>query len=381
MKVNREPGSAPDRVVLSIALEEQSTGELSFAIGYSTAEGVIGDITYTERNLMETGQFLQVKLSGSQVSGGIDVSWTEPRFLDRNLSFGVDLFVRNSDYTQSAGYTVAGYADFKAGGSVRLGFALLDNLWLTTNYTAYFEDVYNVDANASLAVKQIAGPSVVSSVGYSLIYDTRNNRKNPTRGFYFSFAQDFAGLGGDVDYVRSVAEARAYYPLTSYLTLVGRGIGGTIQGWNSQDVRIVDDFFKGGETVRGFAPGGLGARDIASGDSLGGKTFYAGTVEVRFPLPFIPDDLGFGGAIFADAGSLYGTDANKFAAAYIRKNPGAGALYQGIENNDDTLRTSVGASILWNSPIGPLRADFAYVINKEAYDQTQFFKFGAATKF
>ncbi len=387
VKVNREPGSAPDRVVITLALEEQSTGELSFAVGYSSAEGVIGEVSYSERNFMGTGQYVQVKLTGSLVSGGIDASWTEPRFLDRNISFGIDTFIRNSNYTQSAGYTVAGYEDFKVGGSLRLGFALTDNLWLNTNYTLYYEDVYNVDSNSSLAVQQIAGSSVVSSVGYSLIYDTRNNRKNPSRGFYFSWAQDFAGLGGDIDYIRSTAEARAYYPLTKDLTLVGRAIGGVIQGWNGQDVRIVDDFFKGGETVRGFYTAGLGAQDVASGDALGGKTFYAGTVEVRFPMPFIPEDMGFGGAIFADAGTLYGTDANKFAAAYIASYPSKHGgvaypgTYLGIQNNDDVLRSSVGASIIWNSPVGPLRADFAYVITKEAFDQTQFFRFGAATKF
>jgi outer membrane protein insertion porin family len=380
VKVNKEPGSAPDRVILTIAVEEQSTGELSFAVGYSTAEGVIGEISYTERNLMGTGQFLQVKLSGSVVSGGIDVNWTEPRFLDRNMSFGVDLFVRNSNYTESAGYTVAGYEDFKAGGSIRLGFALLDNLWLNTNYTAYFEDVYNIDSGAPLAVEEIQGTSWVSSVGYSLIYDTRNNRKNPTRGIYLSFGQDFAGLGGTVDYIRSVAEARGYYPLTSWLTLVGRAVGGKVIGWNGQDVRIVDDFFKGGETIRGFAPAGIGPRDVASTDALGGKTFYAGTTEVRFPLPLIPEDLGFGGAFFADAGSLYGTDANNFAQRYLSAHPGC-CTYSGIYDNSNDVRVTAGASIIWNSPIGPLRADFAYVIKKEAGDQTEVFRFGAATKF
>ena len=96
VKVNKEPGSAPDRVILNVQVEEQSTGELSFAAGYSSAEGVIGEISYTERNLLGTGQYLQVKVSGSMVSGGADVSWTEPRFLDRNLSFGVDVFARDN---------------------------------------------------------------------------------------------------------------------------------------------------------------------------------------------------------------------------------------------------------------------------------------------
>jgi outer membrane protein insertion porin family len=385
VKVNKEPGSAPDRVILNVNVEEQSTGELSFAAGYSSAEGVIGEVSYTERNLLGTGQFLQVKVSGSVVSGGADVSWTEPRFLDRNLSFGLDAFARQSDYTQSAGYTNAGYADLKAGGSIRFGFALTDNLWLNTNYTAYADDVYKVDSLASYAVQQMAGNALVSSVGYSLIYDTRNNRKNPSNGIYVSWTQDVAGLGGDVDYIRSVAEVRGYYPLTREFTLVGRAIGGNIQGWNGQDVRIVDDFYKGGETIRGFATAGIGPRDPWTGQTYGGKNFYAATTEVRFPLPFIPDDLGFSGAVFADAGTLYGTDAFKFANKYCSSHPmvcGKGTINSPVPPEDsEAIRSSVGGSIIWNSPIGPLRADFAWALAKESFDQTQVFRFGAATKF
>src|SRR5208337_3994619 len=152
VKVNKEPGSAGDRVVLAVDVTEQSTGELSFSAGYSSAEGVIGDVTYSERNFMGTGQFVQVKLSGSQVSYGVDTSWTEPRFLDRNLSFGVDAFVRNSDYKASTGLTNAGYEDFRTGGSLRFGFGLLENVWLNTTYTFMYEDIYNLDQTAPLAV-------------------------------------------------------------------------------------------------------------------------------------------------------------------------------------------------------------------------------------
>lgn len=392
VKVSKEPGSAPDRVVLSVNCEEQSTGELSFSAGYSTAEGVIGEIGYTERNFMGTGQYVQVKLSGSLISYGVDASWTEPRFLDRNLSLGVDVFIRNSDYKADTGYTTAGYEDFKTGASLRFGFALMDNLWFNTNYTFIYEDIYNLDPNAPLAVWEVAGTSIISSVGYSVIYDTRNNRKNPTRGVYVSFSQDFAGLGGNIDYIRTVGEARGYYPLTSYFTLVGRATGGTIQGWNGELVRTTDDFYKGGETIRGFAVAGLGPRDPLTQNSLGGKNFYAGTAELRFPIPFVPDDLGFGGAIFADAGSVWGTDANALGLRYLGGSL-AGNCPNGISNaapgnqcfalaqDSDALRLSVGASVIWNSPIGPLRADLGWAILKQPFDQTQVFRFGAATKF
>jgi outer membrane protein insertion porin family len=192
-----------------------------------------------------------------------------------------------------------------------------------------------------------------------------------------------AGVGGDVDYIRSVAEARGYYPLTKDITLVGRAIGGNIMGWNGQDVRTVDDFFKGGETIRGFAPSGLGPRDQVTGDPYGGKNFWATTAEVRFPIPFIPDDLGFSGAFFADAGSVWGTDAAHFANAFLASHPAfvcATTPCFAVEDSD-AVRASVGASLIWASPIGPLRADLGWAILKEPFDQTQIFRFGAATKF
>jgi len=383
VKVNKEPGSAGDRVALNINVEEQSTGELSFSAGYSTAEGVIGDVSYTERNFMGTGQMVQVKLSGSQVSYGLDTSWTDPRFLDRNLSFGVDAFVRNSDYKSDTGYTTAGYEDFKTGSSLRFGFGLLDNLWLNTNYTFMYEDIWNLDSNAPLAVYEVAGASITSSVGGSLIWDTRNNRKFPTRGVYVSLSETFAGVGGDVDYVRSVGEVRGYYPITKDFTLVGRGIAGNIFNWNSGGlIRTIDDFYKGGECVRGFAPAGLGARDPSTGDSLGGKNFYCATAEIRFPLPFIPEDMGFSGAVFADAGSVWGTDAVALGNQYLASHGcPAGATCPQQAQDSSNVRASVGGSLMWNSPIGPLRADFGWALLKEQFDQTQIFKFGASTQF
>ncbi len=360
VKVNREPGSAPDRVILTVELEEQSTGELSFAAGYSSNDGIIGEIAYTERNLLGKGQYLRVRLSGSFESGQFDVSFTEPRFLDRNISAGIDAFHKETNYEDEAGYN-----NRKTGAGVRLGFALADRLWFNNNYTFTRDEVFDVDDDASQAVQEIEGTANISSYGYSLVYDTRNNRQNPSRGVYLDWSQDIAGLGGDVNYIRSTAEARAYYPIYKRVTLVGRLIGGYITGWGDEDVRLVDAFYKGGETIRGFDSAGLGPRDL-EGDALGGTAFYAGTVEIRFPIPFLPDELGFGGAVFADAGSVFGSDVDKSTTPF---------------EDSEEIRTSVGASLLWNSPVGPLRADFAYVINKADFDETELFRFGAATKF
>jgi len=374
VKIEKQKGSAPDRTVLTVAVEEQQTGELSFAVGYSTSAGIIGDVTYTERNLMGTGQYLQVALNGS-VSGteGITVSWTEPRFLDRNLSFGVDAFIKNADYTAATGYTVAGYEDFRVGGALRFGVPITDEFSVGFNYTLMLDDVYNLDPNASLAVKQIAGEAVISSVGYNLIYDTRNNKKKPTRGFYFKGTQDFAGAGGDVNYIRSTTEMRAYYPVSDEITLAGRTTGGTIMGWGGQGVRVVDAFYKGSETIPGFQGAGLGPRDAVTGDALGATTFYSATTELRFPLPFVPQDLGLSGAVYAAAGSAFGTDAQKFASAYAAQH---GTTNNLVIQDSSALRSSVGASLIWDSPVGPLRADFSDVLTKAPQDKTQVFGFG-----
>jgi outer membrane protein insertion porin family len=381
VEVKRRPGSAQDRVVLDVELTETSTGELSFGAGFSSNEGVIGDVSITERNLLGNGQFLRLKLAGSLERLQIDLSFTEPRFLDRNLSAGFDLYHKEIDQTSQSGFKQR-----KSGGQIRLGFPLAENLWMQTHYGLSRDEIYDVKDNASLAIKEACGDVLLkaatancqdgayytSLVGTTLTYDARNHPKTPTRGFYLQLEDEFAGLGGDVNYWKVGAEARAYYPITEKITLIGRVIGGHIQGWGGDDVKILDSYFKGGETVRGFERSGYGARDVTPGgrgDALGGTTYWAATAEIRFPIPFIPDDLGISGAIFADAGSLY--DVGGKAKQVL----GANLV------DDNTIRTSVGASLMWNSPVGPLRMDYAEVLSKASVDKEQQFRFGASTKF
>lgn len=390
-EVKRRPGSAPDRVVLDVELVEQSTGELSFGAGYSTSEGIIGDISITERNLMGNGQFLRLKLAGSLDRFQIDLSFTEPRFLDKNLAAGFDLFHKEVDQTSQSGFKSR-----KTGGSLRLGMPLSESIWVNTNYTLSRDEIFDVSNNASLAIKDACGDANIadsentdgdnvfanvncrngvswtSAVGAALTYDSRNHPKNPTRGVYFQLAGDVAGLGGDVQYVRLTGEGRAYYPITEKITFVGRAVAGHIEGWGGEDIRLVDLFFKGGETVRGFDRAGYGPRDMTAGgrqDAIGGKSFWAATAEVRFPIPLLPDDLGISGAVFADAGSLF--NASDRAKNILGANLA----------DDSTIRASVGGSILWQSPVGPLRLDVAKTLSKEKYDEEQMIRFGASTKF
>jgi outer membrane protein insertion porin family len=179
--------------------------------------------------------------------------------------------------------------------------------------------------------------------------------------------------------VSFAAEARGYYPITDKITFVSRAIGGHILGWGGQDVRLIDLFFKGGETVRGFDRAGYGPRDLLTNDALGGATYWATTAEIRFPIPYVPDDLGISGAVFADAGSLF--DAGQ-GAKDLNTQCAGGNSADGICLADSSaIRSSIGASLMWASPVGPIRMDFAKVLSKQAFDEEQFFRFGAATKF
>jgi outer membrane protein insertion porin family len=372
VEVKRRPGAAQDRVILDVEVTEQSTGELSFGAGYSTSEGVIGDISITERNLMGNGQLLRLQLSGSFERTQINLSFTEPRFLDRNLAAGFDLYHKEVDYTATSGFNSR-----RTGGGLRLGFPISEKLWMQTNYSASRDEIFDVQNGTSLAIQQAKGVSYTSMVGSTLTYDLRDNPRNPTKGLFFQTGVDFAGLGGDVQYVSFSGEARGYYPITDKITFVTRAIGGTIAGWGGQDVRLVDLFFKGGETVRGFDRAGYGPRDLTTYDALGGQTYWATTAEVRFPIPFVPDDLGISGAVFADAGSLFGAS---IPSNLTEACPASGAN-QICVGDSSAIRSSVGASLMWNSPVGPIRMDFAKVLTKESYDDEQFFRFGAATKF
>ena len=304
------------------------------------------------------------------------------------MAAGFDLFYKDVNLQDAASFNQR-----DAGGNLRLGFPIADNTQMGLRYRFNREEIYDVSNNASLAIKQAAdeGAVNVSSVGYTVAYDTRNLPQSPTSGIFASFSQDLAGLGGDVNYIRSVVDTRGYYPITNKITFVGRVQGGAIEGWGDNDLRITDLFFKGGETIRGFKRAGYGPRDAcenpATGvrlprntcqrDALGGKYFWATTAEVRFPIPLIPDNLGVQGALFVDAGSLWEPGQSAIDAVYPAPPKGEGSF---IFDSSD-IRLSTGFSIIWQSPLGPLRADIADALLKADFDRTELFRFGASTNF
>jgi outer membrane protein insertion porin family len=366
--LKRAAGSAPDKLILTVEVVEGDTRSLDYGVGYSLQERISGDIALTEHNLFGNGQQLSVKFVGSALRMQGEVGFTEPRLLGSNYSGGFDLFYKDLNYTSQASYRSE-----KIGGDLRLGYPITEEWNGSVNYTFVRNTLYDVGSNASAAVKEaIPGfPSVnsntyyTSSVGYTLTYDTRDDKKRPSSGVYYSVSEDLAGAGGDVRYIRSVAEARGYYPVADGVTLVGRATGGTIAGWGGQDVRLLDLFYRGGESVRGFAIAGFGPRDLLSAnqDALGGKMFYASTAELLFHIPGVPDDIPLRGAVFADTGSLWGVSK-------------AAAGLPGLAGNALTPRASTGIGLGWDSPVGTLRVDYAYPILRQPFDKTQPLSFG-----
>ena len=365
-----KPGSASGKVIVTVTVEEDQTMVLSIGGGYSTTDGLLGDIAVEDHNLFGTGRWAKLKFSGSMNKLQAEASFTEPHLLGTNVVGGFDVFYKDYDASK-----LSSYKSQKIGGDLRAAYALTDTVTGSVNYTFTQNKIYDVGASASTAIKDaIPGFPVAtsntyytSSVGYSLAYDTRNAKKLPTSGNSFVLAQDLAGVGGDVRYIKSSVDARTYFPLATDVTLAGRATAGTIMGWGGHDVRLLDMYYMGGETVRGFAAAGIGPRDTASAnaDALGGKSYISTTAEMRFGLPLVPEGLGVRGAVFADAGSLFGTSNS------------AGRL-PGLAGSSASLRASVGAGLIWDSPIGALRADYAFPLAKQTFDKTQPWSFGLA---
>src|SRR5215471_623353 len=359
VKITNEPGSAPDRVIINVEVEEQSTGEFSIAGGYSTAQGFLAEVSVAERNLLGTGQFAKAAVQYGQFTRGFNFSYAEPYFLDYRVLVGLDAF-----YTETLQSNFQSYNSKTAGIGLRTGLPLREDLALSLRYSAYEQkitlptafdncndvnpDFVNtfptpnkildgtfvvppnavlancfVDGEASLAIKQAAASGTVwtSLVGYSLVFNSLDSNKAPTSGLLGEIRQDFAGVGGDVSFLRTTTDWRYYYEVYSDIVLMLRGQAGHIVGFGHQQatdpngnivqlpgLRMLDQFFMGPNLVRGFASSGIGPRDLTVGtnlDALGGTLYWGATAEVQFPIWGVPKDLGVRLAVFADAGSLW----------------------------------------------------------------------------
>lgn len=355
--IQHNPGSTPDQTVLDVDVKEKSTGQITFGVGFSTVDGPLADLGVTEKNFLGRGQELRARTLFSTRRQQYDIGFTEPYFLDRELSAGFDVYKTTQNFQDNSSF------DREAVGSVfKLGYALTEHLQHQIRYTLEQNKISNIKDNASIYIRQQEGTNTVSLVGQSFIYDGRDNKFSPTSGFFFRFNQDIAGLGGDDKFLRDEVQGEYYYALAKRWIFVTSGSAGNILGLG-QDVRINQRFFLGSRDVRGFDITGLGPRDSTTGDSLGGNNYYTLSGELRFPLG-LPEDLGVTGALFADTGSLWSID---------------GAT-TGV-NDSPSPRVSLGGGIAWNSPFGPIRIDVSAPVVKQDYDQTQRIRFSFGSRF
>ena len=350
-------GSRPDKTVLQVKVEERSTGEMTFGAGVSSSVGLLANVGIRERNLLGKGQDLLLKTTIAAEASEIDLKFTEPYFLDRKLSGGFDLFRTAKDLQDESSFERNSF-----GAGLRLGFEYSDIFRQWLRYRITREEVTDVASTASLAIQEQKGSAVKSEISQTLTYDGRDDLFLPTKGVVAKFNTDLAGLGGVVRYIRTDVKATKYFPITEKLIGSIGGSAGYIIGLG-KNIRIVDRFFLGGPSLRGFSVAGVGPRDEATGDSVGGKFFYSGSAQVIFPIG-LPNEFGIKGRMFSDLGSLSNSEST---LAKI--------------TDEKSLRASVGLGLSWRSPFGPVLIDFTKALLKKDFDKTEFFRFDFGVMF
>lgn len=352
------PGTTPDKTIVDVNVEEQSTGEVSLGAGFSTADGPLADFHIREKNLLGKGQDLgfAATVAGSRTE--FDISFTEPYFLDRDLSAGFDLFHTTQDQQDESSFDQK-----RTGAGLRMGYPLSENLRQTWKYRIENNEIANVDSDASRYIQDQEGTRVTSAISQRLDYSDLDSKIFPTDGYTAWVDTELAGLGGDAKYVMGRLGGAYYYPVADGWVLSALGETGIVAGY-SGDVKINERFFLGGNNLRGFEKAGVGPRDLATDDSLGGNQFYRGSVELMFPVG-LPDDLGVAGHAFTDFGSLWGIDDSSTAGLV----------------DENSIRVSSGLGLSWRSPMGPVRIDLSKPILKEDYDVEQVFRFSFGTQF
>ncbi|MCZ8259176.1 MAG: outer membrane protein assembly factor BamA [Beijerinckiaceae bacterium] len=414
VRISNEPGSAPDRVIINVDVEDQATGSFSIAGGYSTSEGFLAEASLQETNFQGRGQFVRISASNGQKSRGGEFSFTEPFFLGRRIAAGFDIFTKFTDVT-----SYSRYQSRNTGFTLRAGIPLTEEISVGTRYSLYQQKIrvpnsasypYNncdglpfapaltntcvSDGEASVAIKEARGNTITSLVGLTLAYNTLDSNQNPTQGAFAELKPEVAGLGGDSRFVRAVASARYYQTLWDDVIGMVKVQGGHMFAYGDQRLRVLDHFYMGPDLVRGFAPSGIGPRDRnsdSSANSVGGTTYFGATAEVTFPIFGIPKEFGLRGAVFADAGTLFGYkgrrnfDLNGNGVSDC-VDPGTTRFQSECLSvrDESKIRSSIGAGLLWASPLGPIRIDYAYALTRvrgAGGDRLQAFRFSGGARF
>ncbi|MBV1705618.1 MAG: outer membrane protein assembly factor BamA [Hyphomicrobiales bacterium] len=407
-------GSAPDKVIVDVDVVEKASGSFAIGGGYSTTDGFLASASISDSNFLGRGQFVKLSVSRGQYSSAYEASFTQPYFLGYRMSGTLDVYRKEQSVN-----VYSTYQTIITGVTTSLGIPLTDQWSVSPHYSLYETQIYIpntaaqpyndctlpltgvtpspptatnnclTNGEASLAVKESQGRTLTSLGGVTLTYNTLDNPKDPRDGILGSITEDVAGLGGKSKFIRTTGDLRVFHPLTDDFVGVLHFQAGDIYGYGGHKLRLADNFNMGDSLVRGFAPGGIGPRDNSPGvnpqtNSLGGTTYLGASAELQFPIFGTPRELGLRGAVFADAGTLFGYQGQTQFAATCTPNDQAPTYTQGTcisVQDSHKIRTSVGASILWASPLGPIRINYAIPLTKAPGDQTQAFSFSGGASF
>lgn len=373
-QVEARPGTGGDQVVVDVNVEEQPTGSLSLGASYGIGVGFGLNVGFSETNFLGRGQALSINISTGVDNTDSSISFVEPSFLGRDLALSFSGYYNVTD-NQNAIYDTSA-----AGLRVGLGFPVGDLSRLDLRYGIAENSIKNytgVDSDAdgtpdlfnpTLQAEAARKGELTSALGYTYQYDTRINGLSPDRAVLFRFSQDFAGFGGDAKYLKTEVFAMGERKiLNEEVTLRAIFEAGAVNGVGGYTTRVNDRFF-GNNKIRGFDGNGIGPRDTATDDALGGNYYAVARFEADFPLG-LPEEYGLSGGLFFDVGSVWGLQGNPLDA---NGNP--------IETGAKP-RAAVGLSVLWDAPIGPLRFNFSKALKKEDYDKERSFDLTISTKF
>jgi outer membrane protein insertion porin family len=372
VKIDTQPGSAPDRVAVEVTVQEEATGNFSISGGYSTTSGIMVGVSVSDKNFLGTGDIAKASVTYGQYARGLDLAFIDPYFLDQRLSAGVELFGNQAFSNANQSFDSTTY-----GAKVSLGTPLTEQLGVTWSYSIYNQSVAldPTQGTASLPIQQAAaaGPMWVSSIGAGVTYSTLDNAKNPTSGIRITTNNELAGLGGAAKFAKTTEDVRYYHQIVGDVVGMVRAQGGYVTPWGGQQLPLLDGFFGGPQLIRGFAPNGFGPRDITPGttmDNIGGNVYWTTTAQLQAPVPGVPADANLKVALFSDVGSLWATGASS-ASSLAALSPS-----QQIANSR-ALRASIGTALIWDSPFGPLQVNYAYPVAKQPFDVTQRLSFSA----
>ncbi|WP_299961816.1 outer membrane protein assembly factor BamA [uncultured Roseobacter sp.] len=365
-EVNAREGSSPDQVVVDVDVVEAPTGSFGFGASFSNNDGIGFAIQFSERNFLGRGQRLNLNIATAEESRRYSVNFQEPAFLGRDVTFGLRLALDETD---------SSFTTFDSERVIfepSLTFPFGESSTLQLRYR--FDDSEMLERsdpeNGPVIGNEIdAGSQISSSLGYEFTYDSRINGLDPNAGYVLRFGQDFAGLGGDTQFIKTTASAVGEMKVLSEEVTLRATIEGGALSWSGGTNRAVDRFINNTNIIRGFEPGGIGPRDLSVSDEdpLGGNLFVAARFEAEFPLG-LPEEYGITGGLFYDVGNFWDlSDVDTTGGTIV----GEGGSFRHV----------IGFAILWDTPVGPLRFNFTDAIRKEDFDRDQSFELTLSTTF